>query len=391
MEGGFFTPWKNEPWQELASEDVKESEQLISLPPLAEPPTPREPMEFLSRSWSLSASEISKALSEKQKQTFLDNKAPDTLPEPISAPQLAGGKMIVSGNCRRMGAIGKWLHQKQYGITNVSVKKKDRARVENARVHSALSIAGLASAVAAVAATEDPRGGSRSKLDVALASATQLLASYCVEIAEIVGADRQRVASTVRSAVDIQTPGDLMTLTAAAATGDAALTARMPKEAKKNASISPYDKVIAETQWLRAFDGQMLERYPPCLGDLLQLTEKGALRWRHVHVYIKKCQVKVKIKSKHVGGAFSKKNKFVTGVVYGVCDKDNAWPYRKEREASEELYFGLKTAQGLLEFKCQNKLHKQKWVDGIEFLLRRVNSVEATEHSLEFLSISTST
>lgn len=111
--------------------------------------------------------------------------------------------MIVSGNCRRMGAIGKWLHQKQYGITNVSVKKKDRARVENARVHSALSIAGLASAVAAVAATEDPRGGSRSKLDVALASATQLLASYCVEMEEVAGTDHERVTSTIRSVVDI--------------------------------------------------------------------------------------------------------------------------------------------------------------------------------------------
>ncbi|KAL2348171.1 hypothetical protein Fmac_002171 [Flemingia macrophylla] len=391
MEGGLFA-WRKGSWEDLDAEE--ELKVVSSLPPLAEPPTPREPMEFLSRSWSLSASEISKALSDKQKQSFLDN-TPHTLPfpQPVSTSQFSvgAGKMIGYGNCRRMGAIGKWLHQKQLqGNTNDSVKKKDRARVENARVHSALSIAGLASAVAAVVATEDPGGGSRSKFDVALAHATQLLASYCVEMAELAGADHPRVASTVRSAVDIQTPGDLMTLSAAAATAlraEAALTARLPKEAKKNASISPYDK---ETHWLPAFDGHthVLERHPPCLGDLLQLTDKGALRWKHVHVYIKKCQVKVKIKSKHVGGAFSKKNKCV---VYGVCDKDNAWPYRKEREASEELYFGLKTAQGLLEFKCQNKLHKQKWVEGIQFLLSQVKSVGATEHSLEFLSISSST
>lgn len=76
-------------------------------------------------------------------------------------------------------------------------------------------------------------------------------------------------------------------------------------------------------------------------------------------------------------------------MVYGICDKDTAWPYRKEREASDELYFGLKTGQGLLEFKCKSKLHKQKWVEGIESLLHQLNSVEATERSLEFLSIGT--
>lgn len=78
-------------------------------------------------------------------------------------------------------------------------------------------------------------------------------------------------------------------------------------------------------------------------------------------------------------------------MVYGVCDEDTAWPYRKEREASGDLYFGIKTAQGLLEFKCESELHKQKWVEGIEFLLGRVNSFEATERSLLFLNISTST
>ena len=81
----------------------------------------------------------------------------------------------------------------------------------------------------------------------------------------------------------------------------------------------------------------------------------------------------------------------ILGVVYGICDKDGAWPYRKERKTSEEFYFGLKTAQGLLEFKCDSKLHKQKWVDGIGCLLRRVNSIEATERSLDLLSINSDT
>lgn len=78
----------------------------------------------------------------------------------------------------------------------------------------------------------------------------------------------------------------------------------------------------------------------------------------------------------------------VSGIVYGVCDETTAWPYKKEREISEEVYFGLKTAQGLLEFKCRSKVHKQKWVDGIQNLLRQVTSMEATELSLESLSIS---
>ncbi|KAL2321559.1 hypothetical protein Fmac_025938 [Flemingia macrophylla] len=382
MDGGYFPPCKVGSWNGLELVDVQENDEfklVSSLPAIPQPPTPHEPMEFLSRSWSLSAAEISKALLEKQKHTFHD-KNPATLPEAILTPQIVTGKIIPSPNCKKMGTIGKWFHQRQHGNTNITVKKKDRARLENARLHSAVSIAGLASALAAVAATENS-SGSQSKLNLALASATKLLASHCIEMAELVGAHPDHVASTVKSAVDIQTPGDLITLTAAAATalrGEAALRARMPNEAKRNATISPYDRVLLpQSHWFPSFEGQMCEHHPPCVGDLLQLTRKGVLRWKHVSVYINnKCQVKIKIKSKHVGGAFSKNNKCV---VYGICDKDGAWPYRKERKTSEEFHFGLKTAQGLLEFQCDSKLHQQKWVDGIGCLLRRVNAVEATE------------
>ncbi|KAJ6427254.1 hypothetical protein OIU84_022784 [Salix udensis] len=167
---------------------------------------------------------------------------------------------------------------------------------------------------------------------MALASATELLASHCIELAESAGADHDRMASVVRSAVDIQSPGDLMTLTAAAATalrGEAALKARLPKEARRNAAISPYDRGMASSHWT-SLNGPLQEQGPPCVGELLQHTKKGVLRWKHVTVYInKKSQVLIKIKSKHIGGALSKKHK---GVVFGVCDETTAWRYKRKRK-----------------------------------------------------------
>ncbi|PNX81722.1 hypothetical protein L195_g037747, partial [Trifolium pratense] len=216
------------------------------------------------------------------------------------------GSLSINGYLRPPSGgktVGRWLKDRRE-------KKKEEARTHNAELHAAVSVAAVAAAVAAIAAATAASSGSGKdeqavKTDSAVASAATLVAAQCVEAAEALGAEREHLTAVVSSAVNVSSAGDIMTLTAAAATalrGAATLKARTLKEVWNIAAVIPVERnlghsggngnggsnntfsgeLVPEENFLDICNRELLAR--GC--ELLKRTRKGDLHWKVVSVYI---------------------------------------------------------------------------------------------------------
>ncbi|KAK6136457.1 hypothetical protein DH2020_029813 [Rehmannia glutinosa] len=92
-------------------------------------------------------------------------------------------------------SIKKWLKE-------IKQRRKEDQRLQKAEVHAAISVAGVAAALAAIAADNSQHRDKNTMInETAVASAAALVAAQCAKVAEAMGAKREQLSSVIGSAI----------------------------------------------------------------------------------------------------------------------------------------------------------------------------------------------
>ncbi|XP_004309087.1 PREDICTED: uncharacterized protein LOC101299541 [Fragaria vesca subsp. vesca] len=228
-------------------------------------------------------------------------------------------------------------------------KKKEDARLQTASIHAALSVTRLAAAIASVAAAKRSiDSGSESAHDTVLqpgnniddifTSAAALVTTVCAEAAESLGAQTTDVSSAINSGWATQTTGDMITLTA-----DAATCLRGVAALKTRAMADAYFPTTQNFLQVKA--------------ELSVVTPSGSKRHGWASIYSKHSQLILSIQKKHLGILARKKEYKILHV-------------EEEREAEGNLSISLRSNSGYIKLLFKDETQSLVWTTSISNLLQ---------------------
>ncbi|KAK4769923.1 hypothetical protein SAY87_030455 [Trapa incisa] len=231
-------------------------------------------------------------------------------------------------------------------------RRKDELRLRTAKLDAALSVARLAAAIAGITGTNIIGMGNlqTNKAMVSCDSSTcnvisfaaALVAVVCAEAAETAGAPRGHIASIINSGFTTQTPGDMVTLTAAAATclrGAATLRSRtimagyFQEEKKLLASCTPLSIIMAS----------------------------GHMKHGLVSIHIKCEKLLLRIVKKYLGAVISCKE-------YTILDM-----MEEARKSHGYYLLTLQTDSGDIKILLKNEKQTDMWMSAVSDFLEKHN------------------
>ncbi|XP_060669390.1 VAN3-binding protein [Ziziphus jujuba] len=282
----------------------------------------------------------------------------------------------------------KWMSWKLVPFKSISIRKwlkeikqrrKEGDRLQRAEVHAAISVAGVAAALAAIAVDNAKKEESSTAKGAAVASAAALVAAQCAKVAEAMGAKREQLSTVMGSAMSGTTASDVLTLTAAAKTslkGAATLKARTggKNRLKGIAPVLP----IEDSSYEMDLD---LEKYRSTLAKGAELgieTPDGDYLVRSVSIVLSS-EAKPLLQIRKLNLLKTKKESVILEL-HAELYKDS----EGDEEDSETCYMiVLTTSRGIFKLDMGDDYQRYKaWATTINHLLMLSSSI--TKYQLHF-------
>ncbi|XP_052194571.1 VAN3-binding protein-like isoform X2 [Diospyros lotus] len=323
--------------------------------------SPISAMEFLCRPWSSSASGFQQIFSSSN--LFLPLHVNNWIKEleESNAEETSENKVSRGRHINKKIGFSQMLWLKGKSLSNLlrlrREKKKEEVRLHTAKLHAALSLTQLAAAIAGFTTSgiieaqdiEHSRTGGTTlacdqNMSAVVASAAALLTTVCAEAAESLGAKHTHVTSVVKSGLATNSPTDVITLTATAATclrGAAMLKSRAKAHTNLARSQEPI-KVGAQI-------------------SIILPSGKREFKW--VTICLKQRQLMLCFRIKYLGGALTATKEYK---IVNITEEN--------REITGWYSLSLKTDKGIIKLLFEDDKQSIIWISTISNLLQKHTS-----------------